>query len=151
MAYINFKFEEVSDSISKIKTAAELLEQESSNVSSLISLVNSGWTGAGASEYVSYLQSLQKNIYARAQNLYSIAEALNSSVSAAREADNAAKQSISSVVASSGSSGTVTGAVCPPDSSTSGAGNTVNRSAAISDALDAMRKIAKGFNTKNLK
>ncbi|MDE7194623.1 MAG: WXG100 family type VII secretion target, partial [Oscillospiraceae bacterium] len=88
-----------------VRTIAADVEQEGKKITSLISTIETGWTGAGASAYINYLEALRVNIFERSQKLYSIANALEGSATAAEEADieaarkiaeaNAAAQSVS--------------------------------------------------------
>lgn len=117
MSTINFDFDSAYDCITKIRAVAELIEQEGSKMSSLISAVETGWTGAGAQEYIQYLVNVQKNIYERAQNLYNIANMVSGSAELAREADEeAARLAANQVCSPSASSSQAQTSYQPPAS-----------------------------------
>lgn len=125
MSTIKFDFDTAYDCESKIRAVAELIEQEGSKMSSLISAVETGWTGAGAQEYIQYLVNVQKNIYERAQNLYNIANMVSGSAELAREADEeAARLAANQVCSPSASSSQPQASYQPPTSpSASSPGN----------------------------
>lgn len=100
MSTIKFDFDTAYDCESKIRAVAELIEQEGAKIRNLISMLEAGWTGAGAQEYIQYLVNVQKNIYERAQNLYNIANMVSSSAELAREADEEAARLASNQVCS---------------------------------------------------
>lgn len=115
MANINFDFNAVYDCAAKVREIAANVEQEGKKITSLISIVETGWTGVGASAYRNYLEAVQLNIFERSQKLYSIADALEGSAAAAEEADIEAARKIAEANASAQSvSHSQQPAVCPP-------------------------------------
>lgn len=115
MANINFDFNAVYDCAAKVREIAANVEQEGKKITPLISTVEMGWTGAGASAYINYLEAVQVNIFERSQRLYSIADALEGSAAAAEEADIEAARKIAEATASAQSvSQSQQPAVCPP-------------------------------------
>lgn len=115
MANINFDFNAVYDCAAKVRGIAANVEQEGKKITPLISTVETGWTGAGASAYINYLEAVQVNIFERSQRLYSIADALEGSAAAAEEADIEAARKIAEATASAQSvSQSQQPAVCPP-------------------------------------
>lgn len=104
MAIINFDFNAVYDCAERVRGMAEVVEQEGKKITSIITTVQSGWIGTGATAYINYLESVRVNIFERAQKLYSIADALKGSAIAAEEADReAARQLAAAEAAISGS------------------------------------------------
>lgn len=126
MANINFDFNAVYDCAAKVRGIAANVEQEGKKITSLISTVETGWTGAGASAYINYLEAVQVNIFERSQRLYSIADALEGSAIAAEEADIEAARKIAEANASAQSvSQSQQPAVCPPQAPACAPDNTV--------------------------
>lgn len=115
MSNINFDFNAVYDCAAKVRVIAANVEQEGKKITALISTVSTGWTGAGAAEYIKYLEALQADIVKRSQSLYSIAAALEGSAVAAEKADIEAANKISGANASTGAASQIhQPAVCPP-------------------------------------
>ena len=113
MGNIYFDFNSVYDCAAKVRGIAANVEQEGKKITSLISTVETGWTGAGASAYINYLKSVQVNVFERSQRLYSIADALEGSAIAAEEADREAARQLAAAAAQSASQ-TQQPSVCPP-------------------------------------
>lgn len=117
MSSINFDFNAVYDCAAKVRGIAANVEQDGKKITSLISTVETGWTGAGASAYRNYLEAVQVNIFERSQKLYSIADALEGSAIAAEEADREAARKLAeaaNAAVQSSISQTQQPAVCPP-------------------------------------
>lgn len=126
MSNINFDFSAVYDCAAKVRGIADNVEQEGKKITSLISTVETGWTGAGAAAYINYLEAVQVNIFERSQKLYSIADALEGSAIAAEEADREAARRLVETNASAQSvSWSQQPAVCPPQAPVCEPDNTV--------------------------
>lgn len=126
MANINFDFNAVYNCAARVREIAANVEQEGKKITSLISTIETGWTGAGASAYINYLEAVQVNIFERSQRLYSIADALEGSAAAAEEADIEAARKIAEANASAQSgSQSQQPAACPPQASVYAPDNTV--------------------------
>ncbi|MCX4374917.1 MAG: WXG100 family type VII secretion target [Lachnospiraceae bacterium] len=118
MGSIYFDFNAVYDCAAKVREIAANVEQEGKKITSLISTVETGWTGAGASAYINYLGSIQLNVFERSQRLYSIADALEGSAIAAEAADREAARQLAAAAAAEAAaqsaSQTNQPAACPP-------------------------------------
>lgn len=117
MGNIYFDFNAVYDCAAKVRGIAANVEQEGKKITSLISTVETGWTGAGASAYINYLKSVQVNIFERSQRLYSIADALEGSAIAAEAADREAARRLAATEAETYTqsvSQTQQPSICPP-------------------------------------
>lgn len=115
MSTINFDFNAVYDCAERVRDMAEIIEQEAKKVTSIITTVQSGWTGSGSEAYINYLEAVRVNIFERSQKLYSIAEALKGSAIAAEEADREAARKLAETSVSAQSvSQTQQPAACPP-------------------------------------
>lgn len=118
MGNIYFDFNAVYDCAAKVRGIATNVEQEGKKITSLIGTVETGWTGAGASAYINYLESVKVNIFERSQRLYSIADALEGSAIAAEEADREAARQLAAAAAAEAAaqsaSQTQQPAACPP-------------------------------------
>lgn len=118
MGNIYFDFNAVYDCAAKVRGIAANVEQEGKKITSLINAVGTGWTGAGASAYINYLESVQVNVFERSQRLYSIADALEGSAVAAEEADREAARQLAvaaaAETAAQSTSQTQQPAACPP-------------------------------------
>lgn len=135
MSTINFDFDTAYDCESKLRAVADLIEQEGNKMNGLISAIETGWTGAGAQEYMQYLLTVQKNLLERSQNIYNIANMISGSAALAREADEEAARLANQQVCAPPSSASQpqvsyqppvssnnnTGAASPPSSSSGSA------------------------------
>lgn len=92
MADIDFNFSAAYECASSLRKTAAQIEQEIRNMDSIIAKVREGWQGAGAEQYITYLETLRRNISERAQRLYDISDAVNTSAAAAEEADRKASK-----------------------------------------------------------
>lgn len=121
MAVIDFDYSEAYRCAARIKQEAAVFEQERVKLSGIMDNVAACWSGAGASEYLAYLDSLKKSLSERTARLYEIAEALTRSAAAAEETDREMLRAIAK------------SEVCPPPAD-SGAVQNASPPAAVQNA-----------------
>ncbi len=111
MSNISVNIAAVNACASKLRSAAETVYDEGRRIDNIIVNTQNGWQGAGARQFMQYLQEMKKDIAEREQNLSSLADRLTEAAKRAAAADEAAK----SAMTGSAMAGTsVTGGVCPP-------------------------------------
>lgn len=101
MATIKYNYSNVQKCAYKVRSAADTIGEQVGRLDSVIAEVQAGWTGAGANEYISFLQNIRKNISDRSQNLHTIADEMLYSASQAEQADIQASKALDTNSASS--------------------------------------------------
>ncbi len=90
MAEINFNIEQVGDCQTMLCRYAEIMGEQAEKIHTMINSVGSQWKGAGASEYIEYLEKMKSDINTRSQKLRELSENLGAAKQMAIEADKMA-------------------------------------------------------------
>lgn len=101
MATIKYNYSNVQKCAYKVRSAADTIAEQMGKIDAIIAQVQTGWTGAGANEYLVFLQNIRKNISDRSQNLHTIADEMLYSASQAEQADIQASKALDTNTATS--------------------------------------------------
>lgn len=94
MSIINYNFDDIDESISKLKEIAQTIEGEVQRLDNIILNTQNGWQGAGSENYIRYITDMRNKISSSAQNLYNIVSRLTNSAEEARQADEQAQYAL---------------------------------------------------------